>query len=148
MNRNLKSIELSADTLSLGNNAHSLKLDRSNYGNLSDCERGTRLLGQEITIVVVPTARCNGRYEARLGEKGQRLCVSTQPFPDSARRLIDLGFDPSINMVMRHAGSETDCLHATIGDAAALTAQDTKFAPEFRRWKPISTPAVRRRIAS
>jgi hypothetical protein len=77
------------------------------------------------------------------------LCKSsTKPFLDAARRLMDLGFDPSTTLVMRHAGSETECLRTTIGAAAALTVEDTKFGPEFRQWKPFSTPAVSRRIAS
>jgi hypothetical protein len=76
------------------------------------------------------------------------LCISTKPFLDAARRLIALGFDPGITLLMRHAGSETECLRATIGAAAALTVEDTKFGPEFRHWKPLSTQAVSRRIAS
>lgn len=61
---------------------------------------------------------------------------------------MDLGFDPSTTLVMRRVGSGTESLRATIGAAAALTVEDTKYGPEFRPWKPISTPAVRRRIAS
>jgi hypothetical protein len=112
-----------------------------------DCAPETRREGPEIAVVAAPTPRRTGRYVARLGEKGQLLCVSTKPFLDAARRLIALGFGPGITLVMRYAGSETECLRATIGAAAALTVEDTKYGPEFRPWKPISTPAVPRRIA-
>jgi hypothetical protein len=104
--------------------------------------------GIEITVVVAPTSRRTGRYKARLGERGRVLCKSsTKPFLDAARKLMDLGFDPNTTLVMRHAGSETECLRATIGAAAALTVEDTKYGPRLRPWKPISTPAVPRRIA-
>ena len=105
--------------------------------------------GMEITVVVAPTSRRTGRYVARLGERGRVLCKSsTKPFLDAARRLMDLGFAPSISLVMHHSGSDTVCLRATIGAAAALTVEDTQYGPRFRPWKPISTQAVSRRIAS
>jgi hypothetical protein len=97
--------------------------------------------GIEITVVVAPTSRRTGRYVARLGERGLVLCKSsTKPFLDAARILITLGFDPSITLVMRHAGSETE--------SAALTVEDTKYGPRLRPWKPLSTLAVSRKIAS
>ena len=108
-----------------------------------------RRKGQEISVVVVPTPRRNGRFAARLGERGQVLGKSsTKPFFDAARRLMDLGFDPSTTLVMHHAGPETESLRSTIGAAATLTVEDTQYGPRFRPWKPISTPAVPRRIAS
>jgi hypothetical protein len=61
---------------------------------------------------------------------------------------MDLGFDPSTTLVMRHAWSETESLCSTIGTAAALTVENTKYGPKFRSWKPVSTPAVSRRISS
>ena len=103
----------------------------------------------EITVVVAPTSRRTGRYVARLGERGRVLCKSsTKPFLDAARHLIALGFDPGITLVMRHAGSETECLRSTIGAAATLTVEDTTYGPRLRPWKPLPTPAVSRRIAS
>jgi hypothetical protein len=103
----------------------------------------------EIAVVVAPTSRRTGRYVARLGERGRVLCKSsTKPFLDAARKLMDLGFDPSTTLVMRHVGSETESLRATIGTAAALTVEDTTYGPRFRPWKPLPTLAVSRRIAS
>ena len=105
--------------------------------------------GIEIMVAVAPTSRRTGRYVARLGEGGRVLCKSsTKPFLDAARQLMDLGFDPSTTLVMHHAGSETESLRSTIGAAAALTVEDTKYGPRFRPWKPLPTRAVSRRIAS
>ena len=105
--------------------------------------------GIEITVVVAPTSRRTGRYVARLGERGRVLCKSsTKPFLDAARHLIALGFDPGITLVMRHAGSETECLRSTIGAAATLTVEDTTYGPQLRPWKSLPTRAVSRRIAS
>jgi len=115
----------------------------------SDYVADIRRKGRKITIVVVPTARRNGRYEAHLEEeKGRVLCKSTKPFLDAARRLIALGFDPGITLVMRHAGSETECLRSTIGTAAALTVEDTAYGPRLRPWKPLPTRTASRSIAS
>ena len=115
----------------------------------ADCAPETRREGPEIAVVVAPTPRRTGRYKARLGQTGMVLCKSsTKPFLDAARKLMDLGFDPTTILLMRHAGSETECLRSTIGVAAALTVEDTDYAPRFRPWKPISTRAVSRRIAS
>jgi hypothetical protein len=138
-----------ADTASLANNPRGLKSDRSTQGSPADCAPESRRKGREITVVVAPTSRRTGRYVARLGEGGQVLCKSsTKPFLNAARKLMDLGFDPSISLVMHHSGSDTVCLRATIGAAAVLTVEDTQYGPRFRPWKPISTPAVPRRIAS
>ena len=116
----------------------------SHKGDSGDYVTEARRKGREITIVV--TARRNGRFDAHLGERV--LCTSEKPFLDAARILITLGFDPSITLVMRHAGSETESLRHTIGAAAALTVEDTKYGPRLRPWKPLSTLAVSRRIAS
>jgi hypothetical protein len=113
------------------------------------CAPETPREGPEIAVVVTSTPRRAGRYVARLGEGGQVLCKSsTKPFLNAARKLMDLGFDPSISLMMHHSGSDTVCLRATIGAAAALTVEDTQYGPRFRPWKPISTQAVSRRIAS
>jgi hypothetical protein len=137
-----------ADMPRLTEKVRGSKSDRSTEGNPSNCVRATDRKGCEITLIVASTLRRNGRYVAHLGEKGQPLCVSTKPFLDAARRLIALGFGPGISLVMRHSGSDTVCLRATIGTAAALTVEDTQYGPRFRPWKPISTQAVSRRIAS
>jgi hypothetical protein len=46
-------------------------------------------------IIVTPTARRPGRFDARLGDGRVLVIASKQPFVDAARRLIDFGYDPT-----------------------------------------------------
>ena len=59
-------------------------------------------------ITVTPTVRRPGRYDACLDDGHVLVTASRQPFFDAARRLLDLGYDPTTVLVMRHAGSDTD----------------------------------------
>jgi hypothetical protein len=56
------------------NSRSSKNITTENPGN---CAQETRRQCREISIVAVPTARRDGRYEAYLGEKGGVLCKST-----------------------------------------------------------------------
>jgi hypothetical protein len=38
---------------------------------------------------------------------------------------------------MRHAGSATDALTATVNGAAQLTVEDGDDSPRFRKWRPL-----------
>lgn len=67
-------------------------------------------------------ARCDGRF----------LCVSTQPFFDGCRKLIELGLAKETDKAaMRHDGSDIISLRSTVGRAAGLTVDETnrRFAP-------------------
>jgi hypothetical protein len=88
-----------------------------------------------ITIITTPS-RC-GRYTAWLGDRV--LAHSRQPFLDAARELIALGCDPSAILLLRHAGSATVALRATVGGAARLTV-DEDPRPRFRRWRAWDRP--------
>ena len=100
-----------------------------------------------LKIVVIRAPRCPGQYEARLDGDDRVLCVSRTPFFSAARKLLAGGHDPSLILVMRHAGSDTESLRATLGAAATLTVEETNYGPKLRRWKPISTLAVAPTIA-
>jgi len=77
--------------------------------------------------------------EARLADR--LLCVSRQPFLDSARVLLGEAHDPSTALVMRHAGTES--LRSTIGYAAKLTVKEPeKAAPYFGKWTPYPSPVA------
>jgi hypothetical protein len=90
-------------------------------------------------IIVTPTARRPGRYDARLGDGRVVVTASKQPFVDAARRLIDLGYEPTTVLVMRHAGSDTDCLTAQIGAAAKLRVKEPdRGRLQFVGWEPIT----------
>jgi hypothetical protein len=88
-----------------------------------------------ITITVSPL-EAPGLFEIRLA--GRPLCQASRvPFCDAARRLLELGFQPSATVVMRSPGSTVDRLRASLGVAALLTVAEGRGAPRFRRWKPI-----------
>lgn len=94
-----------------------------------------------LIVVATPAPRGAGRFEARLDGHDRVLCVSRTPFFDAARELIAQGYDPDTTLILRHAGSETDCLRARLKKAASLTVEETVYGPRVRRWKPISTLA-------
>jgi hypothetical protein len=103
--------------------------------------KGTRSL----VIVVAPASRSTGQFEVRLNQR--RLCVSRTPFFEAARVLRAEGVDPSTILVMRHSGSRTVSLKASIAVAAGLTVEETKYGPRVRRWKPLSALDGSHRIA-
>jgi hypothetical protein len=101
-----------------------------------------------IAIVVHPVADKPGFFEARLAGGEPVVAASRTPFFDAARRLRDLGMDGAAVLVMRNADSNTECLRATIGVAAALTVEESGFGPVFRRHRtgsptPVEAPAMR-----
>jgi hypothetical protein len=100
-----------------------------------------------LIVVATPAPRGAGRFEARLDGCDHVLCVSRTPFFDAARQLVADSYDPNVTLILRHAGSDTDCLSAKLGTAASLAIEETGYGPQFRRWKPISTLAVPPRIA-
>jgi len=98
-------------------------------------------------VIATPAPRGAGRFEARLDGDDHVLCVSRTPFFDAARELVADSYDPNVTLFLRHAGSDTDCLRASLGTAASLTVEETPYGPKVRRWMPISTLAVTPRIA-
>jgi hypothetical protein len=72
---------------------------------------------------------------------------SVQPLLDGARALLADGVDAATRIALRHAGSVTAALRATVGAAAGLTIEEGERPPIFRRWKPsphaAGTPPVR-----
>jgi hypothetical protein len=72
---------------------------------------------------------------------------STQPLVDGARALLAEGVDPRTRIMMRHTGSDTDVLRATVGAAAKLSVREGDDAPRFRDWMPLpprpGTPPMR-----
>jgi hypothetical protein len=55
----------------------------------------------------------------------------------AARQLLSEGEDPGTKMIMRHAGSDTDCLTSTIGKAAKLCVLEDKGPPRFARYRAV-----------
>lgn len=88
-------------------------------------------------LIVTPATTRRGLYDARLDGGCVLATASRQPFLDAARRLLDLGHDPTTVMVMGHAGSDADCLTAQIGTAAKLRVKEDRSGPRFVPWEPI-----------
>jgi hypothetical protein len=66
-----------------------------------------------IGIVVTPDKKL-GRFRACLEQERALLCVSRQPFLDSARKLLDRGHDPRTILIMRHARSDDVALSGLV----------------------------------
>jgi hypothetical protein len=99
-----------------------------------------RPVGRKSVELVVSPVRRPGHFRAQLGHR--ELVTSRQPFLDSARVLLGEGCDPATVLVMRHAGSKTNSLRATIGTAAKLTVAEGELdPPRFRAWKPFVSRA-------
>ena len=51
------------------------------------------------------------------------------------------GVDPATVLVLRHAGSSTDALKATVGAAAKLAVRENdQGGPTFALWQPFTRP--------
>jgi hypothetical protein len=106
---------------------------------------GTRVSGQctseqpthpQPLVIVVDPVGHRGRFQARFN--GRVVVASSRtPFCDAARALLAEGVHPATQIVMRHVGSATDALTATVGVAAKLTVEDGDRSPRFRKWRPL-----------
>jgi hypothetical protein len=86
----------------------------------------------DLTIIVTPTGRRSGHFDARLEGGCVIVKASRQPFLDAARALIGRGADPSIILEMWHDGAVQCALRAPLGVAAALDVRETPNGPAFR----------------
>ena len=71
-------------------------------------------------------------FIAKLGN--EQLAISRTPLLAAARELICRGYSPTDRLVMRHKGSDTDCLTASIRAAAKLTVTESNYGPRFGPW--------------
>ncbi len=92
-----------------------------------------------IDIAITAYPRRDGRFEAHYA--GRVLCVSREPFCESARRLLAEGFPPGFVLGLRHVGSQDTALCSRLARAAALTVRGgADWVPRFHRWK--ASPSV------
>ena len=89
-----------------------------------------------LKIVVAPSPRGAGRFEARLDGEDRVWCVSKMPFLDAARALIAAGHDADAILEMCRPGASSYALRAPLKIAAQLDVAETPFGPKFvrRRW--------------
>ena len=99
-----------------------------------------------IVLIVLPSLNADGEkaYSSR-GQlfdgsiDGRRIVKrSTTPFCDAARVLLAEGIKPDTILVMRHNGSASDALRASVWAAAKLTVQDAGGPPRFKPWTPYN----------
>jgi hypothetical protein len=91
-----------------------------------------------LTIDVFPASDSIGRFAAWLN--GRRLCVSRQPFVDSARILIGEGHGLDAILEMRRHSAPSWDMRATVGMAAQLDVAETPYGPKFVRHRPPVKP--------
>jgi len=95
----------------------------------------------QVNIIVTPSSRA-GHFDAHLEHHNSLLVTSRSPFLDSARHLVDAGFDPDAVLIMRHDGADHDALRARLGTAAGLTVEESAHGPIFRSFRNAPQSAV------
>jgi hypothetical protein len=96
-----------------------------------------------ILILVSPIKTSPGRFQATLGSTGALLVSSSrQPFVDAARVLIEKGYDPTVMLMMKHAGSDVIALGARLGKAARLSVEEGVNGPRFVPFRMGPKPCV------
>jgi hypothetical protein len=98
----------------------------------------------QIVITITPDAR-PGRHCAYVETERTPLCVSRQPFLDSARKLIAKGHNSATLLAMQWAGAKDWALCGSLKAAANLTVDEHNGT--FAKWKPYSRSAVLPKIA-
>ena len=100
------------------------------------------MAGDPILLIVTPAGRSTNRGPLFHARHGDRLLVTShQPFLASARTRLAEGLDPATELILRHAGSTTDALRATVSAAARLTVlEDDRGGLRFGAWNRSSDP--------
>src|SRR5262249_10528047 len=118
-------------------------------GGLNSAPDTKRLSGRVSGKVIAVTPQgAPGNYAARLEGSDEILCVSRTPFLTAARELLKRGYDPSTAIVMRRAGSSTECLRSSIGAAAKLAVREDNGPPQFTEYTPPEMREVPARTAA
>jgi hypothetical protein len=118
-----------------------MSTETADHGRGLEAHASTAARHSPIVITITPDTR-PGRYRAYVGAKQELLCVSRQPFLDSARKLLWRGHDPITILVMRWAGAAEWALRGPLGAAAKLTVDEHHGT--FAKWKPFLPQRSRR----
>ena len=97
----------------------------------------TQQWSSEVRLVTIAPAGNPGHFSAEVA--GEKIVTSSRtPFCDAARVLLDRRADSNSWLILRHAGSDTDCLRGKVGVIAKITvAEGDRDAPRFRPWRPF-----------
>lgn len=90
----------------------------------------------QVRLCEVAPSGVPGEFKAIIN--GELVIPSSRvPLLDAARALLAGGADPNGWLIMRHAGSDTDCLRGKIGVLAQLAVRDNNYGtPKLRRMAP------------
>jgi len=102
------------------------------WGGQADPVRRHEMSEIEIVIAAAGGQRQADVFTAHWGDI--LLATSRTPFFDSARKLLEIGAEPSDLLIMRHQGSSTPSLRARIAVAAKLAVTDTRVGPRYVPW--------------
>ena len=102
---------------------------------------------ENIRVCEIQPSGAPGEFTAKIN--GELLVWSSRtPLLDAARALLGKGADSNSWLILRHAGSNTDCLRGKLGILARLAVREGNEAPRFAAWKPHPCRAVGAPIAS
>src|SRR5262249_5605603 len=88
----------------------------------------------QVRLCQVAPSGTPGAFKAIIN--GELLVSSSRvPLLDAARALLASGADPNGWLIMRHAGSDTDCLRGKIGLLARLTVRQDNYGTPKLRWR-------------
>jgi len=91
-------------------------------------------------IIILVSSTGGGRFRA-IVEARQIMASSRAPFLAGCRVLPAEGMAADAVAVMRHMGSDTDCLKGKVGTAAGLMVAEDHSGIRFRKFTPISRKA-------
>ncbi len=95
----------------------------------------------EIRLDVCERSARDGVFEARYN--GELLCRSTQPFFDSARTLLQRGYDPEARLIMvRENGTESFTAKLKVAAAYAVR-EGQRVGPVLTIWQPFKLTSGR-----
>lgn len=86
-------------------------------------------------VDVEPSVSAPGKWNARCGPYEIRGCRT--PLLTMARKLLENGMDPDLELRMVHRGSQIVSMRVKLGDAAKLTVEDEPKGdgPRFGRFR-------------
>jgi hypothetical protein len=85
-------------------------------------------------VDVEPTPGRPGRWNADCG--AHHVTAVRTPLLSMARKLLEAGYDPALELRLTHRGSGTDAMRVKLGDAARLDVKERPNGPVFVKYAP------------
>jgi len=94
-----------------------------------------------MNVDVEPSASAPGKWNVRCGP--HEIRGTRTPLLTMARKLLDNGESPDVELRMIHRGSQSVAMRVRIGDAAKLTVEESRATgPRFAKWQPLDRNAM------